>query len=102
MAWMLRLLAEPKNEIFNVGSEKPISMEALATKIASMSQVPIGVSILNKHLEIGNFRRGSYIPSTSKIKTAHQGLAEWTTLEEIIMKMIDTSSRSTSSLNKFL
>lgn len=97
VAWMLRLLAEPKNEIFNVGSEKPISMEALATKIASMSQVPIGVSILNKHLEIGNFRRGSYIPSTSKIKTANPGLVEWTTLEEIILKMINTSSRPTSA-----
>lgn len=92
MAWILRLLAEPNNQIYNVGSEHAISIEALARKIAQKSSYPINVFIQGVHSEVGNFRRNSYIPDTRKITTTHHGLIERTSLDEIIYKMLATTS----------
>ena len=88
IAWMLRLLAEPNNQIYNIGSPNAISMESLARKIANQSEKRIGVSIRGGVSEVGNFRRSSYTPMTSKVIDSYSGLAEWTTLDEIIKKMI--------------
>lgn len=88
MGWLLRLLAEPDNQIYNVGSSQPILIEQLAKKINSQARNPMGVSIQGMPNEVGNFRRSSYIPSTSKIIERYPGLTEWTSLEEIINKML--------------
>ncbi len=87
-AWLLRLLAEPANQMYNVGSSQPISIENLARKIASQVKVPVNVTIQGRRSEVGNFRRSSYVPSTDKITKAYPGLAEWTPLEETIAKML--------------
>lgn len=87
-AWLLRLLVEPKNQIYNVGSSQLVSIESLARKIASQAQVPVNVTIQGRRSEVGNFRRSSYVPSTVKIAEEYPGLAEWTPLEETISKML--------------
>ena len=88
IGWLLRLLAEPDNQIYNVGSSQPISIEHLAKKINSQARNPMDVSIQGMPNEVGNFRRSTYIPSTSKITKSYPGLTEWTSLEEIINKML--------------
>lgn len=87
-AWLLRLLVEPNNQIYNVGSSQAVSIESLACKIASQAKVPVNVTIHGRRSEVGNFRRSSYVPSTDKIAEAYPGLAEWTPLEETIAKML--------------
>ena len=86
-AWLLRLLVEPKNQLYNVGSTHPLSIESLARKIASQAQVPVNVTIQGRRSEVGNFRRLSYLPNTDKIFADYPTLAEWTQLDEIIEKM---------------
>lgn len=88
IAWLLRLLIVPKNQIFNVGSSRSISIESLAKLIVAQSDKPIGLLI--KGLQVGesNFRRVNYVPSVNKILTCYPELAEWTSLKEIISKMM--------------
>ncbi len=87
VAWLLRMLAQPKNAICNVGSESSISMRALAGKIAGAVTPPVEVSVLGAVDETGNFKRPSYIPSTLRARTEYPGLAEWTPIDAIIARM---------------
>lgn len=87
-AWLLRLLVEPDNQTYNVGSSQPVSIESLARKIASQSKVPVNVTIQGRRSDVGNFHRSSYVPSTDKIVESYPGLAEWTPLDETIAKML--------------
>jgi dTDP-glucose 4,6-dehydratase/UDP-glucose 4-epimerase len=90
ISWLLRLIAEPKNQIYNVGSSQSTSIENLAHMIATRSAKPIKVKILGRKSDEGNFRRNDYLPSNVKIKNAYPGLDEWTDLENIIDKMLTT------------
>ncbi|MCG3771664.1 MAG: dTDP-4-oxo-6-deoxy-D-allose reductase [Nitrosomonadaceae bacterium] len=96
-AWLLRLLAEPANQIYNIGSSKLVSIENLARKIALRATPPVNVTIQGRRSEVGNFRRASYVPSTDKITAAYPGLAEWTSLEETIAKMLFVNSVNDSA-----
>jgi len=89
LAWLLRLLAEPRNQIFNVGSEKALTMLELAEKVALVSENAPSIKVMGNLQEIGNFRRDMYVPNISKITTSYSGLKEWTTVEESIQKTID-------------
>jgi dTDP-glucose 4,6-dehydratase/UDP-glucose 4-epimerase len=88
VAWLLRLLANPYNDIFNVGSQNALDMNTLANKIALRSNHPIKVVILNKTREYGNFSRATYTPSLNKIKAKYHNLSEWTSIEEIIDRLL--------------
>jgi dTDP-glucose 4,6-dehydratase/UDP-glucose 4-epimerase len=88
VAWLLKLLAEPANDIYNVGSEVPVSIGDLARKVAMRSNMTAGVATLLGKQDTGNFRRMSYIPSTRKIMQAYPCLAEWTTLDQVIDRML--------------
>ena len=88
VAWLLRLLVEPKNGIFNVGSENGLEVRELAERIDKQLSKPLGTKVQNSDAGVGNFRRLEYIPSTEKIRTAYPGLKEWTALDEIIGKML--------------
>ncbi len=90
IAWMLRLLSAPDNQMYNVGSQQSISIESLARKIAAQAPLHVEVIMQNGHNEVGNFSRKSYVPNVGKIISAYPGLAEWTTLQEIISKMLST------------
>ena len=96
VAWMIRMLSDPKNSIFNVGSENPISIESLAYKVAAGNGSNLKVKIMNESSEIGNFRRVTYTPSIQKIQVAYPGITEWTSIDEIISKMLDVSDKMTS------
>ncbi len=88
LAWLLRLLAEPHNQIFNVGSEKSMTMHELAKKVAHVADHSTLINVLGQSQEIGNFKRDTYVPSVRKITTTYSGLREWTTVEESIQKML--------------
>jgi nucleoside-diphosphate-sugar epimerase len=88
VAWLLRLLSEPKNKIYNVGSENDLSIYDLATKIALKFNPSIKIYKQNTNTNNGNFNRSSYTPSTHKIRTDYPNLREWTTLDESIEKMM--------------
>jgi len=90
MAWLIKLLDEPKNGIYNVGSEFEIKIEDLARKIAAYKP---GVSVFIERVanQDGNFKRASYIPVTDKIKSEYPHLMEWTLLDDIVKKMLEQS-----------
>ena len=90
LAWLIKLLDEPKNGIYNVGSEYEIKIEDLAKKIAAYKA---GVSVFIERVanQDGNFKRASYIPVTDKIKFDYPHLMEWTSLDDIIHKMLEQS-----------
>jgi UDP-glucuronate decarboxylase len=90
IAWLLRLLVEPKNGIYNVGSERAIEIKRLAEVINTELDNPSQIEILNQQFEEGNFQRSVYLPCTDKIRDHYPGLKEWTSLEEIVRSMAIT------------
>lgn len=88
MAWLLRMLVEPKNKIYNVGSEKDLSVYELAVKIAQIAGHGLKVETLGLAAPKDNFRRPSYLPSTELIRSDYPGLAEWTDVNQVIEKML--------------
>lgn len=86
VSWLLRMLVEPKNQLLNVGSEHSLSVGELADLIAKHTGV--GVQILGKRSEIGNFKRANYIPNTTKARSLYHELNEWTDIDAIIKKML--------------
>ena len=87
VACLLQLLIEPKNDIFNLGSEKPIQIKDLAGRVNAYSGARHEIKVENALVEVGNFRRRSYIPSIKKIRKSYPHLNEWTSVYEIIEKM---------------
>jgi len=90
IAWLIKLLDEPNNSIYNVGSENEVKIEDLARKIAS-HKAGIEAVIEGGEGQVDNFKRPSYIPDTNKIKSKYPNLIEWTALEDIVEKMLEPS-----------
>jgi nucleoside-diphosphate-sugar epimerase len=90
IAWLIKLLEDPNDSIYNVGSEIEVKIEDLARKIASY-KVGLEVVIEGDSKQVDNFNRPSYIPDTKKIKSEYQNLIEWTALEDIVEKMLEPS-----------
>ncbi len=88
MAWLLRLLINPSNDLFNVGSEAQIEIQELANRIVSVLGSRSKVEIVDRQVREGNFERATYIPSTEKIRQFYPQLREWTSLNDIILKMV--------------
>lgn len=88
IAWLLGLLADPRDDLFNVGSSVPVSIEALARQVSARAERPVGVLIEGGESQAGNFRRTSYVPSTEKIRAEYSRLQEWTPLDAVIDKML--------------
>ena len=87
-AWLLRMLMQPKNGVYNVGSERPITVLELAQMVSMLAGRGQDIEVLGNECEVGNFRRSCYIPSTLRARSDYPGLAEWTSLEETIVRMI--------------
>jgi nucleoside-diphosphate-sugar epimerase len=85
--WFAALLTDPKNEIYNVGSDYEVSIRELAELVGAKS----GCKVLSQPVEIneGNFVRSSYVPCLKKIKLAYPELRCWTGLPQIINRMIN-------------
>jgi hypothetical protein len=86
------MLVEPRNGIYNIGSSKPVTIAELARLISACAPQPVPVKVLGGTYETGNFRRRSYVPATDKIKRDYPGLAEWTSLEDVAQKMLQTAA----------
>jgi dTDP-glucose 4,6-dehydratase/UDP-glucose 4-epimerase len=88
LAWLLRLLVEPTNDVYNLGSEKAMTVLDLAKAVAAVAERPGQVEVLGRSLLEGNFKRQFYAPSTSKIRSRFPGLLEWTPVTEAVGKML--------------
>jgi len=89
IAWLIKLLEDPNDSIYNVGSEIEVKIEDLARKIASY-KAGLEVVIEGDSKQDDNFNRPSYMPDTNKIKSNYPNLIEWTALEDIVEKMLDS------------
>ena len=85
LIWLLKLMVSGEEGIFNVGSERQISIYALAHLVRDIISPSNEVVFIPEKLIEGNFTRNSYVPSTSKIRSSLQ-VQEWTTLEDSILK----------------
>ena len=83
--WLLKLLVCDEEGVFNVGSERQITIYDLAHKVRDMISPSSDVVIVHKDLTEGNFTRDIYVPSVSKIKSS-LGVEECTSLEDSILK----------------
>jgi len=81
--WLLNILLRGKNNsIYNVGSEKGLSIYNLAKNISKLSSIKMGIKVKNKNI---NTKNHLYIPSTDKIKK-ELNMIEEINLEEAIKK----------------
>lgn len=84
--WLLTILSHGKNgEVYNVGSDREITMKELAHKIAQ--KVP-GTQVVIQNTQGENIKRNRYIPSIEKARTKLK-LEMSVNLDESIQKMID-------------
>jgi UDP-glucose 4-epimerase len=89
---------EPHNNVYNVGSEKDLSIQELAVKIAQISGHGLNVKTLGSAVAKDNFRRPSYMPNTERIRQDYPGLAEWTDVDQVIKKMLEMQPVHSSRL----
>jgi UDP-glucuronate decarboxylase len=86
IAWLFVLLVDPKNNIYNVGSEEQISIQKLAELIARKAGSK--VIKLDSSRPSGNFERSLYVPSTARIRADYGELKMLTDLREVISRML--------------
>lgn len=86
ISWFLVLLAEPKNLLINVGSDEPVSIKDLASKVSLKSNC--GMQILGNDSHVGNFSRLNYVPNLDLIEKNYPVLKCWTNLSNIIDRML--------------
>jgi len=88
IAWLLRLIFDPKDSIFNVGSDEAVTIKELAEQINMLSKGSSSILIENEPTLTGNFRRKNYVPNTSKISSIYPELYRWTSLDETIKRTL--------------
>ena len=88
IAWLLRLIFEPRDAICNVGSDEAVTIKELAERINAISSAPASVVIEDRPTLTGNFRRINYVPNTSKISSMYADLHRWTSLDEVIKRTL--------------
>lgn len=86
IVWLMKALIYPKNEIYNIGSSKEISIKGLAEAIAFEFGNTVEVEVLGKTSAADNFTRKIYVPNNEKAKR-DLDVDEWTSLDEMIRKM---------------
>jgi UDP-glucuronate decarboxylase len=86
MVWLLKLLIKPDNEIYNVGSNKTLSIAELADKVRERFDSSLQVEIVGSSLSKDNFKRSLYVPNIKKIQE-YLDVSEWTDIDQIIDKM---------------
>ena len=65
ISWFITLLARPKNEILNVGSDELVTIKELAEAIATQAGTST-VILGNSNFE-GNFSRSFYAPDLTRV-----------------------------------
>jgi nucleoside-diphosphate-sugar epimerase len=85
--WLWTILARGRPGIaYNVGSEEDISIQALASRIATLSTSKKGSNIRHPNTNTGLPER--YVPST-QLATESLNLQAWIPLDEALSRMID-------------
>jgi len=84
--WLLMLLIESDNEIYNVGSSNAITIEELAKEVRNVLCPQKNVKILGLEHDVGNFNRSIYVPNNDKIIKKFN-VHEWTNLKDGIKRM---------------
>lgn len=86
VTWLLALLVEGKSgRIYNVGSDKAISILELAHQVRDLLAPEKQVIVTgNKSHNIGNFDRKWYVPDISRAR-AELNLDDWTPLDSAIL-----------------
>lgn len=88
--WLLKLLSEADNEVYNVGSSNALTIGELAIEVRNTLCPQKEVKILGLSHDIGNFSRNIYVPNSNKITERFQ-VCEWTMLSEGIKRMAGLS-----------
>lgn len=84
--WLLRMLLNADNQIYNVGSSHSISIKDLAILVGEALSPAKSIKVLGNADSIGNFARNIYVPNTNKIHNK-LGVREITSLRAGILKM---------------
>ena len=84
--WLLQLLVQADNQIYNVGSSNVLSIGELAIEVRNVLCPQKKVKILGLNHNIGNFSRNIYVPNNDKIMSKYQ-VREWTSLSDGIRRM---------------
>ena len=84
--WLIKMLIEADNQIYNVGSSNVLSIEKLATEVRNVLCPQKKIEILKLNHDVGNFRRDIYVPNNDKIKKKFH-VQEWTSLRDGIKRM---------------
>jgi dTDP-glucose 4,6-dehydratase/UDP-glucose 4-epimerase len=85
VTWLLTILLDGSNgQIYNVGSDQAISIEALAYLVRDTLSPQKGVHVLGQSTySVGNIVRNRYVPSIEKARS-ELGLDVWTSLVDSI------------------
>lgn len=84
--WLIKLLIEADDEIYNVGSSRALTIEELAIEVRDALCPQKKVKILGLDHDTGNFSRNVYVPNNDKICKKF-GVSEWTLLGTGIKRM---------------
>ena len=84
--WMLMLLIDSDNDVYNIGSSKSISISELAIEVRNLLSPQKNVKILGLNHDIGNFSRNIYVPDNDKIRKK-LNVDEWTNRAHGIKRM---------------
>ena len=89
--WLLALLANGRSgEAYNVGSDEPISISALAYRVRDLISPGKTVHIQSKAM--GSIERNRYVPSIKKAKL-ELGLGLYYTLDQGIISTAQAAKR---------
>ena len=86
ITWLMTLLAEPKNEVLNVGSDEMYTIREVAEIVARYADTT--VEILGQVTREGNFNRSAYVPDLTKIRHLYPALQLNVTLPMIVKRML--------------
>lgn len=90
ISWLISIfMNDNENSVFNVGSEKQISIYDLALLVKEICKSNAKIVVLNKEASKDNFHRKIYAPDIKKIKNK-LNIHEYTSLSEGIHKMINS------------
>ena len=84
--WLISIVKFGRaGEVYNVGSDEPITLADLARKIVSIINPELGVEVLGESMSVG---RDIYVPSIEKIKN-DLGVNKNVSLDESIDKVYE-------------
>ena len=92
LVWLLVMLTRsPSGRVYNVGSDEPVSILELATRVRDLLAPEKTLHVLGAHR--GSSNRNIYVPDTCRARM-ELGLGVWTSLNEAIMQTALCASKT--------